>query len=116
MMDMSRPSQSSRLMRIFGETFCSTARAPNHTYLTIEDCRRSLDIQVCSPSSHSAHTYALVTDIETLQEHDSAHATEDALACISRLQPGPLGSSGFSEASRQVLIEFASTRLPPPPS
>ena len=48
-----------------------------------------------------------MTDIETLQKHDSVHAIEDALARISHLQPvvGPSGSSGFSEASQQVLIE-----------
>ena len=43
-----------------------------------------------------------MSDIETLQKHDSVHAIEDALARISHLQPVELG---FSEASQQVLIE-----------
>ena len=45
-----------------------------------------------------------MTDIETLQKHDSVHAIEDALARISHLQP-MVGPSGFGEASQQVLIE-----------
>ena len=46
-----------------------------------------------------------VTDIEILQKHDSVHAIEDALARISHLQPVELGTSGFGEATQQVLIE-----------
>ena len=45
-----------------------------------------------------------MTDIETLQKHDSVHTIEDALAHISHLQP-VVGPIGFSEASQQVLIE-----------
>ena len=43
-----------------------------------------------------------MTDIETLQKHDSVHAIEDALARISHLQPVELG---LGEATQQVLIE-----------
>jgi ubiquitin carboxyl-terminal hydrolase 10 len=50
-----------------------------------------------------------VTDIETLQKHDSVHAIEDALGRMSHLQPVELGPSGISDASQQVLIEV----LPP---
>ena len=50
-----------------------------------------------------------MTDVEILQKHDSVSTIEDALACISHLQPVQLGPSGFSEASQQVLIEV----LPP---
>ena len=46
-----------------------------------------------------------MTDIETPHKHDSVHAIEDALAHVSHLQPVQIGSSGFGEASQQVLIE-----------
>ena len=46
-----------------------------------------------------------MTDVETLQKHDSVHAVQDALARISHEQTVQPGLSGFSEASQQVLIE-----------
>ena len=46
---------------------------------------------------------------DSLQKHDSMHTIEDAIECISHLQPVQLGPSGFSMAGQQVLIEF----LPP---
>jgi ubiquitin carboxyl-terminal hydrolase 10 len=97
-------------VRIFGGKFRSTVRAPSQPdIVTIEDWRSlQLDIQVRFPSSHSTCTYLLVTDIETLQKHDSVHTVEDALKRISHLQPVQLGLSG-TEASQQVLIEA----LPP---
>ena len=94
-------------MRMFGGKFCSIVRMPNQPdTATIEDWRSlHLDIQVRFPSSFSSYTCVLVTDIETLQKHDSVHAIEDALARVSHLQPVQLGPPGFSEASQQVLIE-----------
>ena len=49
----------------------------------------------------------MVTDIETLQKHDSVLAIEDALKLFLDQQTVQLGPSG--EASQQVLIEA----LPP---
>jgi ubiquitin carboxyl-terminal hydrolase 10 len=91
-------------MRIFGGKFRSTVRAPNQPdTVTIEDWRSlQLDIQVRFPSFHFTHTYVLVTDVETLQKHDSVHTIQDALARISHQQTVQLG---LSEASQQVLVE-----------
>jgi ubiquitin carboxyl-terminal hydrolase 10 len=97
-------------MRIFGGKFHSTVGAPNQPdTVTIEDWRSlQLDIQVRFPS-HSTRKCLLVTDFETLQNHDLVPTIEDALARISHLQPVQLGLSEFGEQSRQVLIEA----LPP---
>jgi hypothetical protein len=99
-------------MRIFGGTFRSTVRAPNQPdTVTVEYWRSiQLDIQVCFSSSYSISSpHILVTDIETLQKHESVHAIEGALARIPHLQPVQLGQSGFSEASQKVFAEV----LPP---
>ena len=46
-----------------------------------------------------------MTDIETLQKHESVHAVEDALARIRHLQPVQLDQSGLGDTSQKVLVE-----------
>jgi ubiquitin carboxyl-terminal hydrolase 10 len=94
-------------MRIFGGKLRSTVRALNQSdSVTVEDWRSlQLDILVCFPSFRFTHTYVLVTDVETLQKHDSVHTIEDALAHISHEQTVQLDPSGFGETSQQVLVE-----------
>jgi ubiquitin carboxyl-terminal hydrolase 10 len=91
-------------MRIFGGKFRSTVRAPNQPdTVTIEDWQSlQLNIQVRFPTFHFTYTYVLVTDVETLQKHDSVHTIQDALARISHQQTVQLG---LSEAGQQVLVE-----------
>jgi ubiquitin carboxyl-terminal hydrolase 10 len=84
-------------------------RAPDQLEnVTTEDWRSlHLDIQVCFPSLHPAHSHVLVTDImiDILRKHNSVNTIDDALARISHLQHVELGPSGLSEASQKVLIE-----------
>jgi hypothetical protein len=82
---------------------CAHQTSPTLSGLKIGDLS-NLTSRSVFPLSVSP-TYVVVTDVETLQKHDSVHAVQDALARISHEQTVQPGLSGFSEASQQVLIE-----------